>query len=352
MLDSIQLDNSLFSFIRSPSQFVFMAICGIRFAHPIIIDTRFFQMGTEKWKDQFVYLIYSKFVAIYPEETATLKYVFSNITSNKLNGLALLCFEEQTRSIMNHRETEMTPQLQNRLNQLIKENQSAKHKLEHVWDVVILGNINEIDLAAKGALKAINETDADIKRLLVEYPNNRNVTYFYSIFLNEIIGDHSLSQEFREKTRTLKPGNIYLNDQTHLNGLKTFPNLPNTIDRQKDQYITIDDQSEVNSSYYKEKEKDKDRQNTLDLIAGIKSNIEELKMPAIIGTKFLRLFTTLLIFVVPSIIGLIYVNIYIRDLEKPLEFLDSLSLIRTYSYHIISFSIRYLGEKHFCFSKI
>ncbi|KAK8892771.1 hypothetical protein M9Y10_030013 [Tritrichomonas musculus] len=344
-LDSIQSDNSLFSVIKSPNQFCFIAACGIKYAHPIIIDSTFFVLGAQRWdKNQFVFLVYAKFVAIYPEETSTLRYVYKNIAKNKYNGLSVRCIEEQAKTILKQRETEMTSQLKNRLNLLKKQTQFTKHKLEHVWDVVILGNINEIEIATKRALASINQSDADIKRLLVEYPNNRFVTHFYSNFLNEIIGDHGLSLEFHEKTKLLLPGTINVNDQTHLLGLKMFPNLPNSINtKQRDLLISSNENLTTFIDSFN-MEKDRERQNNLEKIAGIKRNIEDLVIPSIRGTKLIRLLITLFIFVIPSIAAFIYLNFYENKIKKPLEFIGSVSLIRTYAYHIIAFSIRYLGE--------
>ena len=222
---------------------------------------------------------------------------------------------------------------------------STKHKLGHVWDVVIRGNLAEIEVATKRAISAINQTNADIKHLLHEYPNNRNVTHFYSVFLNDLMADHALSNEMHERTKLLLPGLIATVDSTHEFGLKMFPNLPSSIKMEKEPAFSPIGSDYAHSSVQEEKYNfRKDRQYYLDQIAGIKSNINELKVPSIKGTKIIRILMILFLFIFPSCAGLIYINFYIDKLQRPLRFISSLSLLRAYAYQVIGFSLRYVGE--------
>ena len=84
----------------------------------------------------------------------------------------------------------------------------------------------------------MSQTDADFKHLLREFPNNRNVTHFYGIFLKEVMADFTLAKEMRDKTKALIPGITILEEQTHDYGIKTFQNLPNSLKQQKE-YIPV-----------------------------------------------------------------------------------------------------------------
>ncbi|KAK8843906.1 hypothetical protein M9Y10_024989 [Tritrichomonas musculus] len=343
-LDAIQMNNDLFGHIKNPNQFLLLVVCGMKFAHPSIIDLTFFHQGIERWnKNQFVFLVYTKFIAIYPEESTTLKYIFNHIKVKKLKGYTINVIRDQTKQIMKQREAGLTSELRKKLNQIKKQNQSAKHKLGHVWDVVIRRNLGEIEIATKRALTAMNQTFADFNHLLREFPNNRNVTHFYGIFLKEVMADYSLAKEMSDRTKALLPGITILEDQTHDYGLKAFPNLPNSIKGQKE-VVPIASTLEAVQLIQNSSDLDKEYQNDLDELAGIKRNIENMTIPAICGSKIFDMVLSLIFLVLPCIAGLIYVNFYIKKLTKPLEFIDSLSLLRTYAYQVIGFSLRYVGE--------
>ncbi|KAK8897352.1 hypothetical protein M9Y10_015294 [Tritrichomonas musculus] len=347
LLDSIQTDKTLFSYVKSPNKFLLIANTGIKYAHPIVLDLTLFILATEKWqKNSYVYLIYAKFISIYPEEAVTLKYIYKFVKLQKLKGSAARCIKRQTGMILNQREGGLTAELRSKINLIKKQNQLAKHKLGHVWDVVIRGNLNEIEVATKRAINSINDTNAEFKHLLHEFPNNRNVTYFYSTFLNELMADQNMSDEMHRRSRLLLPGISIVEDQTHEYGLKQFPNLPSSIKVQKDQPMmtsTVEtaqlfqhDQSELSLK--------RDRQKDLEQIAGIRQNIENLVIPSIRGTKIMRILSSLFMFIIPCIIGLILIEYYIKKLQRPMKFLASLSMLRTYAYQVIAFSLRFVGQ--------
>ena len=344
LLDSIKEDPVFFSYVKTPNHFLQLASCGIKNSHPIIINLSFFLLGIEKWKsNQYVYFVYAKFIAIYPEETKTLKYILKAIKIQENTGSAFRCIEDQSRMIMKQRETDFTSELKSKIGNLKKEIQSTKHKIGHVLDVIIRGNLNEIDESTKRAISSINQTHTDIKHLLREYPNNRHVTYIYSNFLNDVVADHVLSHEMHIRTRMLFPGVISSDDQTHEYGLRTFPNLPKAIDTQREQQPALISSTAEITQIDLESKID-DHQRNLDQIVGIKMNIEDLRIPSIYGTKIIRILVSLIIFVLPCIIGLILIQWYTRKLQRPLDFIGSLSMLRALAYQVIGFSLRYVGE--------
>ena len=122
-------------------------------------------------------------------------------------------------------ESGFTSELRNNMNAIKKQYRSTKHKLGHLWDVVIRGNLSEIENSTKHALQAMNETNMNFNHLLHDFQNNRNVTHFYACFLKEIMADRELFEEMNRRTRLLRPGSPIMFDQMHEYGIKMFPNL-------------------------------------------------------------------------------------------------------------------------------
>ncbi|KAK8841085.1 hypothetical protein M9Y10_027926 [Tritrichomonas musculus] len=347
LLDQIYEDNTLFSYIRTVNQFWQVATCAIKHAHPLVIELNLFKLAIDKWPNEpHVYFIYAKFIAIYPEESITLKYIYQSVKIQKLSGSTVRCIRDETRSILKQREPGLSSELRRKINQIKKQNTSTRHKLGHAWDVVIRGNMNEIEIATKRAIEAIDEENADFKHLLHEYPNNRNVTYLYSSFLEQLMADHQLSKEMHEKTKLLHPGVIIFEDQTHTYGLKMFPNLPSSINLPKEGGMMTSTLELAQSMIptRNEPKEDFEGDKEMEQMISIKKNIDEVAIPSIVGTKIIEVFLMLVIFIIPFIIGIIISEVFINDMQKSLTFIGSLSMLRTYAYQIIAFSLRYVGE--------
>ncbi|OHT09546.1 Adenylate and Guanylate cyclase catalytic domain containing protein [Tritrichomonas foetus] len=90
----------------------------------------------------------------------------------------------------------------------------------------------------------------------------------------------------------------------------------------------------------------------LDQLLTLRHRIDELTIPAIRGTQIIRSVFMLIFFVIPCIFGLVYINVYIAGLQEPLEFISSLSMLRSYTYQVITFSLRYIGENLTVFPRI
>ncbi|OHT09545.1 hypothetical protein TRFO_21604 [Tritrichomonas foetus] len=234
ILDLISDDQNNFELVKSPNSFLNLCVAGFNTAHPACLELNIFMQAIDRWpREPIVWYMFAKFIAIYPEETQTLAWIFHNVTSMKLKGSSIRCIKEQSLSISRQREPNLSAELKNKLNVISKQVQSTKHKLRHVWDVVIQGNIGEVETSTKRALNAIDQTDADFKHLFRQFPNNRFVTRSYAKFLLDITADHTLSNQMLEKTRLLQRGIQVNNDQTHELGIATFKNLPEHIKRQR-----------------------------------------------------------------------------------------------------------------------
>ncbi|OHS98894.1 Adenylate and Guanylate cyclase catalytic domain containing protein [Tritrichomonas foetus] len=344
ILDVIYENSTNFEIVKNPNHFLNLVVTGLDNAHPVIIELKFFSLAIEQWQSsQVIWYIFAKFVAIYPEETQTLSWIFHNITSLKLTGSAIRCIKEQTLSISRQREPNLSTELKTKLSIINKQVQSTKHKLRHVWDVVIQGNIGEVEASTKRALSAISQVDADFKHLVRQYPNNRFVTRTYSRFLFDIAADHIMSNQMIEKTRLLQRGIAVNSDQTHELGLSILKNLPDNIKSQRDnqQMMNIESPPSINQE---QTDFDDEIRPDIDQILTLRHRIEELAIPSILGSKILRIMILFIFLVIPCIFGLIYFNTFLDTLQTPLEFLSSLAILHAYSFQILSFSVRYTLE--------
>jgi hypothetical protein len=123
-------------------------------------------------------------------------------------------------------ETTQTSGLTAKLQALSKQIQPTKHQLRHVWDIVIQGNITELESAARRAIRSVEQNDADFTDLFRRFPNNRLVAQRYTHFLKSLTNEYQLWNEMREKTQLLQRGVVVNLDETHELGLRTFRALP------------------------------------------------------------------------------------------------------------------------------
>ena len=348
VLDSYPEEMSKFiEIVRSKNYFLNLCLVGFIYAHPICVDLKIFEFAIERWKsDPVINFAFAKFNAIYLEETNRLIWIYFNVSLNKLNGPTIRCIKEQTLGIIRSRETNLTNQLKAKLNRLSSHNDTIKHKILHVWDVVIQGNIGDIESSTKRAIKEIEQTDADYKHLVRQFPNNRFALKEYASFLSNIKADFRFVFEMNEKKRRLRLGNVIIKDQAHEYGLSTFKLLPDNMKGSLSNINTMSD-SGVNQSSFQDSTDfhDNDDLNEIDQLSNLRNRIEELTIPAVRCTEITRILFLFFFFFIPCIGGLIYLEIFIEDLKSPLGFLSAISLIRSYLYQIVTFSMRAMGEK-------
>ena len=108
VLDHFLDDEGVIDSITSVNKFVNLAIAGFRGAHPICVSWQFMKMGVEKWpKEGMIWFIYAKFVAVYPEETRNLSWIFRTIIANRVKGRATTI--KQLMNITRERELDISP---------------------------------------------------------------------------------------------------------------------------------------------------------------------------------------------------------------------------------------------------
>ena len=203
---------------------------GFIFCHPVCINFKFPQRAVAQWPDKiYVWFAYAKYLAIYPEESQTLISIIQSINQNEIKGPVAKQTCGQIEHICLSRESNLSVSLKSKLNKVIKLTTASKHKLRHVWDMVIQGNLSELEGAIWSVDAAIEKADAEFIHLVGDYPNNRFVVRAYSRFLIEVKGDIEEYSKFNDELKVLQRGINAVEDQTHELGIHDLPALPSTI---------------------------------------------------------------------------------------------------------------------------
>ena len=347
-LDEIFENEEIFGQINSPNTLLSLAMSGYRTAHPICLNWTLFKKAIEKWENNVdIWYAFAKLVAIYPEENNTLAWIFNSVISLKLKGSAARSIKLQSLSIAYAREFNLSPTLKTKLNNISKHIQATKHKLRHVWDIVIQGNISEVETSTKKVFKSIEQNDSDFIHLFSQFPNNRFVSRAFGRYLIEVKGDHKLSKEISEKSKLLHRGFLVSPDRAHELGLNALKNLPDKINSIKVSLSSMGHQtSEVNmiamSDVESETEETEHENND---IIHIDEKIKDLSFPAIRKTRYIRFYLLLILFI--GLFGLLlYLNELIyNDIISPLYHIYRLASTRQYSYMISAFNNRYIFEQ-------
>ncbi|OHT00859.1 hypothetical protein TRFO_32377 [Tritrichomonas foetus] len=343
ILDDIG-DNSdqFYHDIKSPNNFLNYIKIGFSNSHPFCINWSLCKMAVDRWpRNADVWFAFAKFTAIYPEETQKLEWIYITVRSAKIRGSTIQTIKEQSRAITRQRETALSNDLKMRISKLTRDVNSTKHKLRHVWDSVLQGNVSEVEDATKRVAVAIKHNSIDFQRLLRQFPNNRFVTRPYARFLIEIVGDNVQAADVLEKTRLLQRGICVNADQTHVFGMNAFPNLPDHVSMTQISSMAPATSESNNFSYI---DFDPEEGNNLvtDNIVMLKDVIEKVKIPAVKNTLIMRYLLLTLFFILPLIVMLIIVNLFVNELCEPLNHMENLALVDTYATNLVAFANRWI----------
>ena len=217
ILDMILDDvNEFENQVKSINKLCALCVDGFSVAHQVCVNWTLLRQATTIWPHRAMsWCLFAKFVAIYPEETQTLAWIFHSLMNLNIKGRTVKNIMIQALIIARQRETNLSAELKGKLNQLSKHVSSAKHKLLHVWDMVIQGNVGEMERSTKRAFHEIEQTDAEFSHIFRQFPNNRFVTRQYARFCKEVKGDLATYTEMLEKTRFLQRGLNVCTDQAH-----------------------------------------------------------------------------------------------------------------------------------------
>ncbi|KAK8841721.1 hypothetical protein M9Y10_026666 [Tritrichomonas musculus] len=343
-LDLIADEVEYFEHVKSVNHFINLTVTGFAELHPICLNWSLLKMGIEKWpKSGSVWFVYAKFVAVFPEETQTLAWIFRSVTVNKVKGIEARTVKGQSLSIARQREVNLSPDLKTKLNSCTKHVTNAKHRLRNVWDMSIQGNISDMEMATKRVIKVIKKCDGDLLHILRLFPNNRFVTRQYARFCKELLADYETCADMIEKSRLLQR-NIKINkDQSHEYGLLAFPNLPEKLDVSNQMLVSPATTTEMTSSVIDIDETDNENQEREESSFFL-NRIEKLRIPSTCGMTVISLILYIVLFAIPVIVILLIIPGFIDDLVQPLQYMNDISMARTIMYQIIGFGLQAFME--------
>ena len=320
---------------------------GMEYSHPLTVSWQLFNISTEMFpEDATIWMLYAKFVAIYPEESSLLGFIMRNMISHNLKGFRVRQMIVQANSVQMQRESNLTANLKRKLRDLSKSVTSTKTKLRHIWDLIIQGTTNEMENAVRAAYSSVDKTRNDFLHAVTQYPNNRFIARAYARFLYEVIGDPDEFTEWHDKINQLKNGILISKDLAHVLGLSAYPNLPETTFAFKDSFATTQGQveSELFTGLDSEINDEPTKSITYEQTKLISTKIDNISIPSINCT----IITSVVLFVI-FILGIgigvyIYATIFEDDTDVPLNFLYHMSLIRIYNFMIPLWIHHYIME--------
>ena len=335
LLDIIEEDPDNIHLIKNTSTYCNVVIDGFRYAHPICLSWTMFKAGIEKWpKDVKIWLSFSKFTAIYPEETQQLDWISVSIIQNKLKGSLAKHTLQQIQTIIRQRETNLVPELKSKLDKVGKQVQATKHKVRYIWDLIIQGNVHELESVVHRAYTAIENCEAEFQHLLRMFPNSRFVARAYSRFLRDVVADYAAHNQWQQNVTLLQRGVSVISDQTHDLGIRAFPLLPKTIENsgngQVPQGLITDD------TLTQEIEVDEE-QAALDaeLKMSVRESINNLVIPSYKTARITRIILIFVLFIATTIALAIAIPIFISSITTPLSFMEKVSTIRTETFQLV-----------------
>ena len=104
------------------------------------------------------------------------------------------------------RETNLSPNLKSGISNVTKVTQKAKNRLRNIWDLVLQGKVAEMGNAISEAMDRVEETETELKHLVLVYPNNRFVARQYARFQHEIKADTEQYTIWNDNVQILQRG--------------------------------------------------------------------------------------------------------------------------------------------------
>ena len=344
ILDAVYSDKEEFYLIRNTRQFSEYVMHGFSVAHPICISWEIFEKAIEEWPHNVkIWCFYTKFIAIYPEETQKLGWIQHQMMSLHLKGATSKGIQEEIIMLIRTRESNISPELKKKLNKISKKVQTVKHKLRHIWDLIIQGNIGDLGTFIDKAYTSIQSTQAEYNHIIRQYPNSRFVTRSYARFLIEVLADHEEFQVWAEKSKMLHRGILVTQDHAHKLGLTYFPNLPETVDKMGD--LTSGQGNIDSESNFLEMDDSEDRsQQFLEQTIALKKQINDLRIPGIYFTKIHRILIPFILFLIILIVVTVLIFTLEKQYSEPLTYLQHLSMLRTHVFLTSSYGIHYIHQ--------
>jgi len=329
ILDRIDENTDGIDSFSSINDFCRVLLDGFSNAHPVCISWTILKAAIEKWTNSTIlWVIYAKFLAIYPEETIQLEWISNGMAKNKLKGSLSKHIRFQIVAILRQRETNLIPELKSKLDKISKQTQATKHKVRYIWDLIIQGNIRELESAIQRANDACESCEADFQHLIRQFPNSRFVARAYGRFLRDVVADHAGHRIWAHNVSLLQRGIPVISDQAHSFGLRAFPLLPKVLHKNNPR---IQAQPAITDDTLTQDIETDDDQSAIDaeLRMNVRNSINKLEISSYSNSRCVRVLILFLLFFVPVVFMCFYIPYFITDISTPLEFMNHISSIRT-----------------------
>ncbi|OHS95017.1 Adenylate and Guanylate cyclase catalytic domain containing protein [Tritrichomonas foetus] len=346
LLDQIMEDPESFdASIRSPFKFSSIVVDGFRNAHPYCLSFTIFKLAIERWPKSYdVWLLFAKFSAIYPEETQQLAYIEVGMMQNKMKGSFAKHTMQQIEAVIKQREANLIPELKTKLDNIGRKVQSTKAKIRYIWDLVLQGNVKELEPIIGRAYESITTTNVNFVHLLGMFPNNRFVARAYARFLRDVVADHEGHQEWGQKVSNLQRGMMVTPDNSHDLGLLAFPLLPKQLD--VPQNIAQNPIANTTEDTLTQEIEGDDEKAAIDaeMKSSIKESITNIKIPSYSNARWTHIILYVILFLVPYICITVCVPIFIDETTGSLDYLYGLTRLRATLFQAFGVMIHYAGE--------
>lgn len=344
VLDDVSVNNDI-SNIKSVRQFMSLIVIGFEKAHPVCVDNSIFDLATDKWpKDNRIWCAFLKFLAIYSQFSNQSLLVAQKIQTIGLKGYMIKNMVQQSSSLLKSRDVNLSPELKKKLGVLSKRVQATKHKMRYIWDLVIQGNLNEMDHAIDNCYRAVENCSAEFDHVARQYSNNRFIARSYTRYCHEVLADRQLTNEWFDKSRMLQKGIKITTDAAHDLGLEAFPLLPSNSSGNQ---LTLNpSENDMSTSEGFASELDEDARNQQSSIQNmlLRNTIEKIKIPSIKYSIVTRLLVLFILFLIPVIVFSIYMTFLIDKLTSPLDFIYTLSYLRCIGFQVAIIGHHYVLE--------
>ena len=345
-LDLIEEDSENFNMIKSIRKLDNLIVNGFRNAHPLCITFQIFKLAIDAYPTSMdVWLLFAKFTAIYPEATQQLVFILMGISQNHLKGALAKHTQQQIQSILRQRETNLITELKSKIDKIGKQVQATKHKVRYIWDLIIQGNVKDIETVINRAFASIDATEAEFQHLIRQFPNSRFVARSYARFLRDVVADHAGHKVWAQNVSMLQRGISIHPDKAHDLGVRAFPNIPTIIDNKlssNNQPTGMITEDTLTQDIEGDDEK---AANDAELRVSVRDSINRLSIPSYRNARIITIISLIILFFIPVIIMSVYTRIFVTNISEPLDFMYQISSLRTRAFQSIGSAYHYVLEQ-------
>jgi PAS domain-containing protein len=204
---------------------------GFDHGHPYCHSWALFNSAIARFPhDRVLTVMYLRYAAIYPEETAVLEVATDNARTRSAEGSVTKMYLHRVRSIMQRRERLFSKSLRASIQRVNEKTEKCRSQIRYILECVIQQRIGELERVVR-ALKA-NELSilSEFNQLCLVYPNNPYVASTFAAFLSDILCRKHDAEEYGAIYKALKSGATTGIESTYLYARMCIPGLP-TIER-------------------------------------------------------------------------------------------------------------------------